>query len=371
MGEIVYEPRAFWTVQRAQAIEARALTLRAPREHFKNGERHPVTLEHFLIAGIGYALEEFDGINNPPLVNADRDDCAAAIQRCKVFVSAPGRQQYTLQNLGTGAWPAEPSSDISMRNSPTAPYSSGKLGVSRWDFSRPMDLPRGYSIDFRMGGVLSQPAGAGQNRPSPSATVAFYEEGGLMRGNSRLFRVAGGANFALTRENNGNFPFPPDGLGGFVFGAQAQTQTWPYTFNPSEFRRQQASQAGRETVSGFAVHIDQIDVDDDIQDSLIANVPGSPVASLALRMPVWARVRSGGSGIDWWREGAPLALVCPSLTPAQVYKLPKPITLHPGDVLTVEVTIPEAFVASVSPEVIIAPTYQIGFSFTGYAAIEG
>jgi hypothetical protein len=78
-------------------------------------------------------------------------------------------------------------------------------------------------------------------------------------------------------------------------------------------------------------------------------------------------MRNGGTGAYWWREGAPLALVCPTITPAQVYDLPEPITLGPGERLDVEVSSPGP---TPMGEESIDSIYQIGVGLCGYASIE-
>jgi hypothetical protein len=125
-------------------------------------------------------------------------------------------------------------------------------------------------------------------------------------------------------------------------------------------------------VHGFAVQIDQIDYDDVVIDTnLIAALgapAGQPVAPLSLRTAIRARMKNGGTGNYWWRPGAPLALVCPSITPAQVYKLPVPITLVPGDNLEIELETPGPITIG---ETEINPLYQVGVALCGFAAIEG
>ena len=86
---------------------------------------------------------------------------------------------------------------------------------------------------------------------------------------------------------------------------------------------------------------------------------------LALRTGCRIRTTDGGTKMDWWRPGAPIGLVLNTVSAAMTYKLPRPLTLEPGDQFEVELTVPPA--ANVeNPDV-----YSIGLALNGYAAIEG
>ncbi len=97
-------------------------------------------------------------------------------------------------------------------------------------------------------------------------------------------------------------------------------------------------------------------------------VADQPISPLALKTPVRARMHNGGTGNWWWRPWAPLALVCPTITPAQVYDLPEPITLRPGDDLEIELQTPAPITIGLAN---VRPQYTVGVSLCGYAAIEG
>ena len=94
--------------------------------------------------------------------------------------------------------------------------------------------------------------------------------------------------------------------------------------------------------------------------------------SVAASTMVPSRIRTtdGGSGRYWWRPGAPIALVLDHITPAFVYELPVPITVGPGDALDVELEVP---LSTTFPDdgTATTPTFNLGVSFNGYAAIEG
>lgn len=366
-NDLIYEPRAIWSVAHATpTVNNVSVEIDFPRKDWHNGGRWPIVLEHLLIAPVGYLLEEYAGAVSPPAANSDRHDCSSSIQVEKLFITAPGRQHYTLSPLLTGAFSPQPTADVSMRDSTTHGYASGLFSVCRWDFKHALDQPRGYGMEFGFGGFLVQPNGTIlDNAHRPLMRVAFFEKGGIWGGNARTIQPA---TFIDRQGGAGNnFPFPADGLGSDP-NAQGALRN-PVTVTGNDYRKRQASQAGREQLTGFAVHIDAIGYEDTVQASAVVNVPGSPIAAESLRTSVSCKTAAGVTDTDWWRPNAPLALVCPTITPAQVYKLREPIVLHPGDTLDVLAIVPGGFHSATGQD--IFPTYQLGVSFTGYAIIEG
>ena len=132
--------------------------------------------------------------------------------------------------------------------------------------------------------------------------------------------------------------------------------------------KQRPSRTGGSAFSAISVLLDQRLSDDDMQASVVPGIAGSPVCPLALRTPVRIRTKGGGTGTDWWKPGAPLGLVFTDVTPALVYDLPIPITLNPGDQLSVMLQLPLDVTID---DVHLTPVYQIGFAANGFAVIEG
>jgi hypothetical protein len=384
----IWEPRAFWDVVRIDGRDSGQiggkLSARFNKQHFRNQGRFPVELDHILIAPVGYAFNAYDGQNDPPVLPVgDFGACAAVIQKSEILISVPNRQHYSFDPLPVSTWTPRPVADIPMDTSPT-PFSSGMLGVCRWDFEpdRRLVLPRNANCTLQLGAYVLQPAiGGGGPRAMPAmspAHLAFWEEGTLHEG-SKQFPWNAHTRWRsgyVVGAGSGNppAPFPPaDGLG-FQGGTDGQADVlWPgvSALSFKSYKEQEKSRAGHNSVGGFAVHIDQTENDDAIDSAIIP--PGGaifadvPVAPISLRVPSRARC-DAMSQEWWWREGAPLALVCPSLGPAQVYRLPRKITLHKGDVLEVELQVPGGI--EVDSQGIFS-IFQIGISFTGYAAIQG
>jgi hypothetical protein len=128
----------------------------------------------------------------------------------------------------------------------------------------------------------------------------------------------------------------------------------------------------------MGVAINQIDYDDfaaaDADGLGFDTNLGMKFGPVSQRIGCRARMGAGVNTDWWWRPGAPLALVLDTITPALVYKLPEPITLSPGDTLSVEADVPgtnyfDSELASITGET--DSRVQLGVSFNGYTAIEG
>jgi hypothetical protein len=371
---ILYEPRAYWHVE-AVDTETDPTRVVFPRRNFLNGEAHPVTLTHLTLAPINYTFRTF--ADGAPVDAATYHNSMAGGFRCDILIAGPQRQSYARRTLRIPSWTARPRWEPQI--SSASPQASSLWNVTRWDFDHVMVIPELGDLEIQLSAIT---APNGVNDPpeaTPAFTIGVFEgpppgvpgPGGLlMPGNTRIQpRTAlAYANGAVQPP-----PFVPDGFGQAAL-VQGTPMLWPSTSQLSArtYNRQNTTQAGSTPVHGFAVQIDQIDYDDVVIDTnLIAALgapAGQPVAPLSLRTAIRARMKNGGTGNYWWRPGAPLALVCPSITPAQVYKLPVPITLVPGDNLEIELETPGPVSIGGNE---INPLYQVGVALCGFAAIEG
>lgn len=368
---LLYEPRAFWSLARVDTSQTQPrppFTVRLPANDFLNGEKYPITLTKALVAPINYTFSRFS--NAAALSAANFRNCGvAAVENPRVVISAPQRQYY-LRNPGHPQVTTPRPSDTP--NNPglafgTPDYASSLWGLTRWQFDKPMVIPKLGDLEFDLSTFTIPPIVAGPP-VDPRATIHFEEAGGnLFGGNARQSPTL----FLRTYNNTtgGTPPFPADGFGLSNF-PQSVLDLWPSTqrYSAKRYAAENPSSDGSIPVTAFSVMIDQSVYDLNIGTSVIA-LPdaGSVVTPLSLRVAARARMRNGGTGSWWWRQGAPLALVCPTITPAQVYDLPEPITLGPGDRLDLEVTAPGPVTDG---EQTINSVYQIGVSLCGYASIE-
>lgn len=368
---LLYEPRAFWSYGRYASADAAtspapAGTVLLPKEHFYNGSKHPITLLYALVCPLNYTYDLYRQtvITGPPNW---RNCGAAAMADTKIVISSRQRQHYLRIPGILGALPPRPM----WESQPGDIGQTGSLDVHqntyRWEFDVPMVLPRMGSMEFGLG-RYTLPAFAGQ--PLASAPVTAWVKTEEI-GSLALKGAARAANFRVRNTTTPNTPaaFPPDG-----FGPSSTNANGPGIWDPTQalraqdFQSQGQSSDGSTPIVSLATMIDQKDYDDELTTNPPGNTsPGARISPLGFRIPTRARTTQGGTNEWWWREGAPLALVSPHRTPAQVFNFRHPLTLGPGDNLEIELTFPQGVASGGEP---INRVTQVAISFCGYAAIS-
>jgi hypothetical protein len=370
-GGVIYEPRSLWSIQTVQLQNGPPATyqFRFEREHFRNGSRYPMTLKRIAVAPINYAFRRtpVDALNQRRWQST-----SAVMAAARISIAVPYRQHYARRKIPLGALAALPTGEPLPRPFEVDSgfiHPSGLWGVTALNFDKPMYLPRLGSLEWALSSVnnytLSVPLTA-------RAYMLYQEEGGLLPGNARThaFDVAELGTAArypaavFPRQTNVGWPFVPDGYASLADAGSTQ-QFWDSVgqFSTKRFKAQEATRDGSSKLLGMRVMIDQIDTDNAMSPV------DSFVAPMSLR--IGSRVRTTGAGSQeyFWREGAPLALVCDTITPAAVYELPEPITLAKGDSLDVELEVPA--VVGALPADIRQRVMNVGVSFNGFATIEG
>jgi hypothetical protein len=244
-------------------------------------------------------------------------------------------------------------------------YASSLFGVSRWDFDVPYFVPKRGALQLDLSVAPSSASTGGD--PIYSAVV-MTERAGARLANFRTRPRQQLAYGNVTTTGPGLFypqqgiAVPSDQFGVQAFGAQSQPFWEAGGLFPGTVYDRQEGGRGNDynQVAGYSVLIDQIDHDDDV-NSVITGT--NPISSMATRVATRARTRNGGTQEWWWREGAPLALVCPTMTPGLVKKFEEPIWLGPGEQLMVEMEAPDPIAG-------VAPIYNVGLSMCGYAVVE-
>lgn len=407
---VLYEPRAFWGVRQCENTgrdEGVPFRTTLSRENFLNSERYPVTITRILTAPIGYIFRQFE--NGPPTGELTyRAGGSAAFQHAKIRISVPQRKHFSRMMLGFEALAARPTWEPQISGYTGLDYASSMWGFYRWDFDHPMIMPRLGTMEFQFGTIDAPNVPLASDLGRVFFNVAVYEgpppvdpskpeaPGALLwpgnaRTSAQLARDPVTNTTILDRTlhynglanapgggQGGNIVVPRDpnyGNGAFAPGALVSPQRFDPRdqFSTPRYDQKNANASGPSPVTGFGIHLDQIDYDDAIETTPVTGNPGGqPISPLGLKTGVRARTTNGGSGAWWFRndvEGwAPTALVCPTITPANVYILPKPITLEQGDSLEVELEVPGPIVID---DNLIEQTYTIGVSATGFAMISG
>lgn len=379
---VFYEPRALWEVVEIQADSQQNPFFPLSRQQltqpfWRNGSRHTIVLTHFLYTGVNYLLQE--NAAAPAVALATYNNASSVINRVEAFLSAPGRVHFSGEDIIIPNRPTEPTSEPSMRFSNTT-YASGLYGLSRWDFDFPMWIPRLGRVRLDVSPWLHPNVGFGAELVDDVFfTLGVFEE--PLEGYAERIPATGRftdprqqmlPSNSVTAWPQETAPFPADAFGALAVGVPQGTNVfWNHRFVARDYDSQEADRGTtHKRLSGFGVAIDQIAYDDRIQNSGTAGVAGQPITPLSQRVATRARTDNGGSKEWWWRPGAPLALVAPTIGPAAVHKLEDPIVLGQGDSLDVELQVPlgSAIPTDLAEDL---PTYQIGVSALGYAMIEG
>lgn len=358
----LYEPRAYWSYGRYDTANPGSGrppgVVVLPKDHFYNGESYPVTLLYALIAPLNYV---FDAYQDAAISGvADYRNCgAAALNDAQLMFSMRQRQHYARIPGLLRTLSARPTWDpeyLTPDGAVPAVDRSSPFNTYAWDFDAAMVMPNRANLQFELGRYTA-PGFLASSAPMVYAYVATTEIGALaMKGAMRV-----SPRFAVA-STVGEGAYPGDGFG---IPAGQPGQLWPPNqgLRARTFSAQNQSSDGSAPLTGIRVMIDQQEYDTQVAATAPAGTTASVVGPMGFRIPTRARTRQGGSGAWWWREGAPLALVSPSRTPAVVHELDCPLTLGPGDNLEVELTLP------VTGEV--NRITQVAVSFCGYAAIEG
>lgn len=374
----IREPRALWEVVQVQSASQQDIFTPPGRitltpEFWRNGERSPIVLTHVLLDGINYLLDQND--NSAAADVTTWNNARDVLARAQVFITSPGAYHWSIRDLVPAALLPEPSQVPSMEFTGT-PYASSMLGVTRWDFDfgAPFWLPQRARVQFDLSPYVAYNVGVGAQDNSffsvlfnelPAAGYAERLPGSArLNARARLRTALNTSAFPA-----GPAPFPIVGFPNFIGGTA--NDPFQHKWNSRDWDEQEKTRgAARSIYSGFAVLIDQITYDDTLQGSGDAGVAGSRVAPLASNVSTRARTTNGGTQQWWWRPGCPLSLVAPTVGPALVHKLDKPVTLAQGDALKVEIQVPNA-AAPILGENPTYQSYQVGVSMLGYAMIEG
>ena len=381
----LWEPRGYWTCATFNAL-AWGDGTRVPVLEVYNSEPYYVELHHVLLSPTGALFREGgEQVAGVSPVIGDPSALAAAnlvlehLDGSSDVVDVQGYPMLGRQEPGRYL-------DLQLSADPsgTRPDLAGDmLGVSQWQFDRPLHLGRRGAVEFaltgwfRSGAQVLGPAPPfleDYNAPpaldiSPEATIAWVEQDRSMRF-GRKFRRKGPfllrdfhPDVAARYEDVARCLAGPLGFSSNV-SPQASRELFPleHDFRGKDYRKQEDNR-GLDAVDvvGFTVTLNQL-----LHDVLVVKpLPPGPykLAPFSWRVGTRARTTFGGTGRWWWKPGCPLALVAPTLGAAMAWRLPQPITLAPGEGLNVLLAGAQEYFAAQGLDI------QVGVSVLGYAAV--
>ncbi len=372
-----YEPRALWSVGRVgpllqpQTPGHPAGNLQMPKEHFQNGSRWPIRITHAIVSPIGYLFRDRDAVGA-----SSWDAAMVGVGRMKMAIAFPKRSWIERINTDVMSFATEATAEPGFLDDPTLEHASGLFGVSRWTFDPSYIVPFRASIEIILS-TIQQYATLGFLAARAPASLIVHERGGRMLGHGRTRAPANleyGPTFTTAAPATwpqshvavpGDFYAINNGAVGTQNQAFPADQKWP----SDDYRRQQAARGLPYTeITGFAVAIAQSQID----DAADAAFAGGRVAPIAQRIITKGRTRDAGTQEAWWRDGAPLSLVTPTMNNCGfVHKFEQPFELGRGEGLEVSLQAPGPRTFTFGQgEITVNPNYNVGVSFLGYAIVE-
>lgn len=379
-----YEPRVLWGQgYLAQSRSTNAVAVISPkRDSYYNGSRWPITLTHAITlvchpTGLAYA--GMDLIGQVPIEIGSLGNRRYSLGQIRGLLTpvASGESLEALNPFDPDPPPIDPNQVTRLRS---------VQNLARWDFTHTLRLPPAAYLELQLSGRV--PTSVSTVKADVKADVNFYAEApleGAQWPGSTITRTG----FAVSQltVNAAQFYYAQ------LFAAQGGTSEGagplaelPFTglvggpesrlYPPSQVFTSKLAQAQKATynlpthLTGFSVGFAQ----DELDAALIA-LTGTPFGPLSTTTYSRIRTRNGGTQDYWWRDGAPLAICTPTMTPGTVSKLNRPLSLQPGEgfKLTLPPNLPAGsldlpYVAGSSEDTAAQATYYI--AFCGFAAVE-
>lgn len=376
-----YEPRVLWGQGViSQRGEDDAGTISPKRDSYYNGSRWPIVLTDCVVLVCHPAGLVQDG--------------STFIQQVPIQVSALGGLRYSLGDIRGLLAPmaARESQESFLYPEAADPQVPGvqtlrsMQNLARWDFDHVLRLPPAAYLEMNLTGRV--PTIVDTTGVPVTADVNFYtaapREGAQWPGAtitrtgfdiSQLSTAQANFYYAQLYQANGGSvdtgggPFVLPFTSSFFGGPNGPLYPPRQTFTSRQAVQQKATYDLPTHLQGFSVGFQQHALDAALAEASTAFGPLSATTYSRVR------VRNGGTGDYWWRDGAPLAICTPTMTPATVHKLARPLALQPGEgfKLTLPpVLAPESlrFPPLCEEDDVIYRMCSFYLSFTGYAAVE-
>lgn len=389
-GDALYEPRALWQVvdipftnQRERPGATRVLE----GVEWMNGSRYDMVFTHLNICPIGYAVlhDAYEVLQNVSVTVSHGNAMLAS----SPYMPALGQMQPNSPSpaffdASMGQYMPFDYSPLAGTVNPRTrlimPPQFNTFDVARWQFDMPYRLIRKGLVTFGLssiGAVTNY--GIAHERGRLRMTMGFDEAwstGGLLRQQMRIQEGHLYTSDVLTQTPFNGVPIQsgtPDAP------PAVPTNLWPADsqFQSKVWRRQEAGRGGGDGsgwLQGFTVHLPNYHN----VDNLDRIADGETSVSLATRIGCRAKTVNGGTGRSWWRDGAPLALVSPTIGAAHTIKLQTPIRLASKEqlIVTLRTEGKDNLLAGIIDEDEVeqdrssAGNFKVGVSVTGYAIVK-
>lgn len=350
--DVLYEPRALWQVvdvpfTNQTGVVGEEVILEGTE--WMNGSRYDIVLTHMLLAPINYCVtnDAYEVLQNVS-VSLQHGATPLSTQRWMPSLGqtlpiapSPAYQDFSLGQFMP--YDSSPRAEPATTNPRTRAvmFSQPRVfDVARWQFDMPYRLVRRGVVKFGLTNVGAPGSEHDVANGRMRITMGFDEAWSSGSAFRQQMRVQQG-QLVYSDVSSVNTPFGgwpaqfgvPDGSVPYVdklFPPESQ-------FGPKEWQRQEAGRGGGDGsgwLQGFTVHLPNNYNVSQTYDPWAQEGPDSGV-SLALNIGCRAETVNGGTNRQWWRPGAPLALVTPTIGASACMKLQAPLRLASREQLRV------------------------------------
>lgn len=385
---LLYEPRVLWGMGLVTRLDDGdgVVNVRMPgRDSYLNGSKWPIVLTGMITlaqAPSGYGSVGASLMSQLPIELGALGGSRYSFGRVSGLAS-PVASRESQESVYTLSPDVPPLNQLASGVVPEAQLRSVQ-NLARWDFDHTLKLPPAAFLEMELSGRA--PTIIDTSAVPVTADINFYAGGQGGRANwpgNTLTRT----NFAIAQAtiaaaqtyyatpgatiqtDGGPVLFNALPFQGFTGGAERALYPARQKFTSRDAVQQKGNYDMPTDLSGFSVGFDQSALDEALG---ITQMAGPLSATTYVR----ARSRNGGTQDYWWRDGAPVAICTPTMTPGVVSKLDRPLALQPGEGF--KLTLPSDF----DPSTLKLPfggttadDFQLNqcvfyISFTGYAVVE-
>lgn len=389
--EALYEPRALWQVvdvpfTNQLGVEGPEVVLEGTE--WQNGSRYDFVLTHLILSPINYCVtnDAYEVLQNVTVSVAhsaspiDVQRFSPALGQCLPIAPSPTFGDFSMgQFMPYDSSPRQIPPTVNPRTRAVLFAQPRIFDVARWQFDMPYRLVRRGVVQFGLSKLGATDGGSNYNLRTTMGFDEAWSSGSAFRqqmrtsiGELSISPAANSTPFGGRPLQSGPVGDPGVGVGP-IWAPESQ-------FNPRDWQRQETLRGGGDGsgwLQGFTVHLPNyhnIGNLDDVTDS-----PVDSGISLATRLAVRAKTVNGGTNRAWWREGAPLVLVSPTIGAGACMKLQTPIRLGNREQLRVTLRSEgrnNLLAAMIRAEGVVEQdrespgNHKVGVSLTGYAIVK-
>lgn len=397
----LYEPRVLWGMGYITKAESEgqflspATVVLPGRDSYFNGSRWPIVLTDVITlvqSPLGYGVAGPSLIDQIPIELSALGGARYSLGQVRGLVQ-PKASHEAQEGVSVIDYDPVPMANLVTAVAQTvAPRATTRpvTNLARWDFEHTLKLPPAAYLELQLAGRIPTPIDT--SAVKVKADVNFYaaapNEGAQWPGStitrtnfdvSQLTVAAAQTYYqaALAQSLDGDYPAAPFAtlpFQGLVDGPASQLYPPAQVFSSRQAVQQKATYDLPTNLHGFSVGFEQNALD-------VALLAGGAQLTGPLSTTTYARCRSrnGGTQNYWWRDGAPLAICTPTMTPGTVSTLSRPLALQPGEGF--KLALPTSF----DPDSLTLPfSCNVGagaglvrlsqavfyISFCGYAVVE-